>query len=346
MLTTTIFVRMPLCVAVFWVCARPVEQSMKITKVDCISAITPFLFLRLPWSIKADFLKEKKWQHIRFLIPCTRQISSPESSSRTEFISLLQFELQQRWVDSLFHQACRFLLLRLLLPLFLLLFFLSWHTIPPRVSIADTLPTFRQLLLLNAVVDPIDLQAFRQSLLVHCPCEKNAYLQTPPQINTNTNAHWQTNEERWTLVHTTTDTQTTHKGRHHRPRKAAVACLDWAGQMSIHENTHPQTQKQKQKHKDKHKSTIAIKQRKKNAQATTESEQENITDQEELLLLAETELVQGGEEQLWELFLPLSPLLPANISQLYCATHLRKTTNTVGLRHPKLKKLCLPIYQF
>ena len=83
--------------------------------------------------------------------------------------------------------------------------------------------------------------------------------------------------------------------------------------MSIHENTHPQTQKQKQKHKDKHKSTIAIKQRKKNAQATTESETENITDQEELLLLAETELVQGGEEQLWELFLPLSPLLPANI---------------------------------
>ena len=45
MLTTTIFVRMSLCVAVFWVCARPVEQSMKITKVDCISAITPFLFL-------------------------------------------------------------------------------------------------------------------------------------------------------------------------------------------------------------------------------------------------------------------------------------------------------------
>ena len=116
--------------------------------------------------------------------------------------------------------------------------------------------------------------------------------------------------------------------------------------MSIHENTHPQTQKQKQKHKDKHKSTIAIKQRKKNAQATTESEQENITDQEELLLLAETELVQGGEEQLWELFFPLSPLLPANIRQLSCTTHLRKTTNTVGLRHPKLKKLCLPIYQF
>ena len=86
--------------------------------------------------------------------------------------------------------------------------------------------------------------------------------------------------------------------------------------MSIHENTHQQTQKQKQKHKDKHKSTIAIKQRKKNAQAqTAESETENITDQEELLLFAETELVQGGEEQLWELFLPLSPLLPANISQ-------------------------------
>ena len=34
-----------LCVVVFLVCARGMEQSMKITKVDCISAITPFLFL-------------------------------------------------------------------------------------------------------------------------------------------------------------------------------------------------------------------------------------------------------------------------------------------------------------
>jgi len=128
-------------------------------------------------------------------------ISSPESSSRTELISLLQFELQQRWVDSLFQQVCRFLLLLLLLPLFLLLlFFLSWHTIPPRVSIADTLPAFRQLLLLNAVVDPID--------------------------------------------------------------------------------------------------------------------------QEELLLLAETELVQGGEEQLWELFLPLSSLLPVLLELLQQHSHL------------------------
>jgi len=138
-----------------------------------------------------------------FFTPCTRQISSPESSSRTKLISLLQLELQQRRVDSLFHQACRFLLLRLLLLLFLfllLLFFLSWHTIPPRVSIADTLPTFRQLLLLNAVVDPID--------------------------------------------------------------------------------------------------------------------------QEELLLLAETELVQGGEEQLWELFLPLSSLLPVLLELLQQHSHL------------------------
>ena len=74
-------------------------------------------------------------------------------------------------------------------------------------------------------------------------------------------------------------------------------------------------------HSHKDKSTTANKQRKNNAQATTESETENITDQEELLLLAETELVQGGEEQLWELFLPLSPLLPANIIQLYYTTH-------------------------
>ena len=67
--------------------------------------------------------------------------------------------------------------------------------------------------------------------------------------------------------------------------------------------------------KDNDKRTTTIKQRQNSQAPTQKREKENITDQEELLLLAETELVQGGEEQLWELFLPLSPLLPANICQ-------------------------------
>ena len=36
-----------LCVVAFFVCVRGMEQSMKITKVDCISTITPSLFLTI-----------------------------------------------------------------------------------------------------------------------------------------------------------------------------------------------------------------------------------------------------------------------------------------------------------
>jgi len=110
---------------------------------------------------------------------------------------------------------------------------------------------------------------------------------------------------------TSTDTQT--KGRVHKPSTAAVANRDKAGPMSMHE---------KHTLKDNDKRTTTIKQRQNSQAPTQKREKENITDQEELLLLAKTELVQGGEEQLWELFLPLSSLLPVLLELLQQHSHL------------------------